>query len=266
MSRMFPASLGDTTLRWFNKLPLRKIDNFKELVEQFTARFIINIRIVKGPKALTHLKKKQGETLREYSQRYCELYQEIEDCDLRFTITTFKFSLLWDSNDIYNDLTRRPLKTFDDLLTRVDKFLRVEDDDRAANMLNPKREMGNDRKEDGNGKKNKKDDKKCEKKSGFEAFKAVNAIFTKPIHNIMFEIQWKHFFKWPKPLGGDLNSRDMKLRCSYHKHHGHRTKNCKTLKQFLERLVEEGHLAKYVKPEGKKQERAKENSDEVTVV
>lgn len=55
MSRMFPASLGDTTLRWFDKLPLGKIDSFRELSEQFTARFITNSRVVKGPEALTHL-------------------------------------------------------------------------------------------------------------------------------------------------------------------------------------------------------------------
>lgn len=35
-----------------------------------------------------------------------------------------------------------PPKTFDDLLTRVDEFYRVEDDDRAANKSNFKRDRG----------------------------------------------------------------------------------------------------------------------------
>lgn len=93
MCRMFQASLGDTTLRLFNKLPPGKIDSFREQAEQFTTRFITNNRVVKGLEALTHLKKKQGETLREYLQRYWEFYQETEGCDLRFTIITFKFGL-----------------------------------------------------------------------------------------------------------------------------------------------------------------------------
>lgn len=42
MCQMFPASLGDTTLRWLTRLPPSQIDNFRELAEQFTARFIIN--------------------------------------------------------------------------------------------------------------------------------------------------------------------------------------------------------------------------------
>lgn len=142
---MFPASLGDTTLGWFDKLSPGKIDNFKELDEQFTARFITNSWVVKGPKSLTHLKKKQRETLRKYSQRYWELFQETEYCDLKFTVGTFKFGLPWDSNDIYNDLPR----TFDDLLARVDEFSKVDDDDRAAIRLNVKRDRGNDRRKQG---------------------------------------------------------------------------------------------------------------------
>ena len=134
MCRMFPKSLGDTALRWFDKLHSGKINNFRELVEQFTARFITNNRVVKGLEALTHLKKKHGKTLREYSQRYWELFQETEDCDLRFAVSTLKIGLPWDGNGIYNDLTRHQPKSFDDLLTRIDEFSRVDDDDRAANM------------------------------------------------------------------------------------------------------------------------------------
>lgn len=70
MYRMVPTSLGDAALRWFTQLPARQIDNFKELVEQFTARFITNNRVVKGPKALTNMKKKKGEILCEYSSKY----------------------------------------------------------------------------------------------------------------------------------------------------------------------------------------------------
>lgn len=58
MCRMFLASLGNTTLRWFDKLPLDKIDSFRELAEQFTTHFITNNRVVKGPEALAHLEKK----------------------------------------------------------------------------------------------------------------------------------------------------------------------------------------------------------------
>lgn len=70
MCRMFSASLEDTALERFDKLPPSRIDSFSKLAEQFTARFITNSKVVKRPEALAHLKKKQGESLREYSQRY----------------------------------------------------------------------------------------------------------------------------------------------------------------------------------------------------
>lgn len=52
-------------------------------------------------------------------------------------------------------------------------------------------------------------------------------------------------------------ARNSKLKCSYHKDYGHRTGNCKTLKQFLEGLVTKGHLAEYIKGVKK----AKKNDD-----
>ncbi|KAM7507442.1 hypothetical protein LguiA_017895 [Lonicera macranthoides] len=50
MYGMFPANLGDTALRWFDKLLQGKMDNFRELSEKFIACFITNSRVIKGPK------------------------------------------------------------------------------------------------------------------------------------------------------------------------------------------------------------------------
>ncbi|KAM7502432.1 hypothetical protein LguiB_001336 [Lonicera macranthoides] len=253
MCRMFPASLGDTALRWFDKLPPAKIDSFRELAEQFAARFITNSRMIKGPEALTQLRKKSGETLREYSQRYFELYQETEDCDPRFALSTFKFGLPYDGNGIYNDLTRRPPKTFNDLLARVDEFSRVEDDDKAMSKqqgFKRDRNVNDDRKDDNHDKKNRretdrKDNADEDRKSN--AFKGVNTVFNKPISKILQEIKDERFFKWPRPMLGDPKMRNSSLKCFYHKDHGHATDTCRTLKQFLEELVEQGRLTKYTK-------------------
>lgn len=76
MCKMFHASLGNAALRWFTQLLAGQMDNFRELVEQFTARFITNSRVIKIPEALTNLKKKKNETLHEYSSQYWETYQE----------------------------------------------------------------------------------------------------------------------------------------------------------------------------------------------
>ena len=63
-------------------------------------------------------------------------------------------------------------------------------------------------------------------------------------------------------MDGALNARNKKLRCSYHKDHGHRTENCKTLKQFLEGLVAKGHLDEYLGKAQKPEKVDVDNSDD----
>lgn len=112
---------------------------------------------MKGPDALTYLRKEKKETLRDYSLRYWQIFQEAEDCDMEFPISTFKYGLPWDRDGIYNDLTRRTPKNFDYFLSRIYEFARVEDDDLVANRVEYKREIKriNARKYKGSSKKNK---------------------------------------------------------------------------------------------------------------
>lgn len=135
---MFPASLGDASLIWFNWLHAGQIDNFRELAEQFTARFITNIRVVKSPIVLTNLKKQKNETLHEYSSRYLETSQETEDCDLTFALNTFMYRLPRDKSSIYNSLMR---------YVRVNECVMVDDDEMATSGVVDERRGG-----DGNGK------------------------------------------------------------------------------------------------------------------
>lgn len=73
-----------------------------------------------------------GETLREYSSSYQEVYQEAEDCDPKFSLNTLKSGLPYDKDIIQNSLTRLPPHTFDQLLARVNEYARVEDDKAKA--------------------------------------------------------------------------------------------------------------------------------------
>uniref|UniRef100_A0A2N9FB44 Integrase catalytic domain-containing protein n=1 Tax=Fagus sylvatica TaxID=28930 RepID=A0A2N9FB44_FAGSY len=72
MCRIFPSSLGEVGLRWFDRLDHRSIRSWQEMSESFTARFITNTRKPKEIDALLALKMKAGETLKSYSARYWE--------------------------------------------------------------------------------------------------------------------------------------------------------------------------------------------------
>jgi hypothetical protein len=70
MCRIFPSSLGEVGLRWFDRLEHGSIRSWKEMSESFTARFITNTRKPREIDALLALKMKADETLKSYSARY----------------------------------------------------------------------------------------------------------------------------------------------------------------------------------------------------
>ena len=77
MCKVFPSSLGPTTLRWFNGLRKGSIHNFRVLIQEFGARFITCIRVAQPVDVLLSMKMGARETLQSYGNRYWELYNEI---------------------------------------------------------------------------------------------------------------------------------------------------------------------------------------------
>ena len=64
-------------LRWFNGLRKGSIRSFVELILEFGARFITCSLVPQPVHALLSIKIGVGETLRSYTSRYWELYNEI---------------------------------------------------------------------------------------------------------------------------------------------------------------------------------------------
>ena len=81
MCRIFPSSLGEVALRWFDRLEHGSICSWKELSEAFTTRFITNSRKPKEVDSLMALTMKPSESLKSYSARYWKTYNEIDLCE-----------------------------------------------------------------------------------------------------------------------------------------------------------------------------------------
>ena len=93
MCRVFPSSLGEVALRWFNKFSSRSVASWRQLAELFTPRFIANSKQPKEVDYLLILQKKNGEGLRVYAKRYWEAYNEIEECSEQLAVAQFKIGL-----------------------------------------------------------------------------------------------------------------------------------------------------------------------------
>jgi hypothetical protein len=250
MCRMFPSSLGSMSLRWFNHLKHSSIHSWDELAEAFVSHFITNSRKPKEFDSLLSMRMKDSESLKSYSSRYWEVYNEVDDCTEEIAIKTFKLGLN-PKSELRHNLSRRPTKSMRDLMSRIEQFVQVEDDRartravstqgrlprKPANMEPRRAELPS---------------KNPIRFSRPREVSGVHTVFNEPIYRIMAETKNEQFFVWPTPLGGDPSKRDPNKYCSYHRDKGHMTERCYSLKQHLEELAKAGHLRRYL-GDGQKQ-------------
>ena len=93
MCKVFPSSLEPVAIRWFDGLRAGFIDSFKELTRVFGFRFITCSRVPWPLASLLSLSMREGETLKTYSNKHWEMFNEIDGDFDDVAINTFKLSL-----------------------------------------------------------------------------------------------------------------------------------------------------------------------------
>ena len=127
MCKIFLSSLGPMAMRWFNGLRANSIDSFKKLTQTFGARFITFSWVPQPLGSLLSISMREGETLKAYSDRYWEIFNEIDGDYDDVAISTFKAGLSAE-HDLRKSLTGKPVASVRQLMDRIDKYRRVEED------------------------------------------------------------------------------------------------------------------------------------------
>ena len=127
MCKVFPSSLGPMAMRWFDSLKPNSINSFKQLTQAFSSRFIMSSRVPRPLDSLLSLSMREGETLKAYSDRYWEMYNEIEGNYDDVAISTFKRGLSIE-HGLRKSLTGKLVTNMRQLMDRIDKYKRVEED------------------------------------------------------------------------------------------------------------------------------------------
>ena len=70
---------------------------------------------------------REGESIKVYSDRYWEMFNEIDGDFDDVAIKTFKVGFL-SEYDLRKSLTSKPVTSLRQLMARVDKYKRIEDD------------------------------------------------------------------------------------------------------------------------------------------
>ncbi|XP_030926594.1 uncharacterized protein LOC115953199 [Quercus lobata] len=127
MCKVFPPSLGLVAMRWFDSLRVGSIDSFKELTQAFGSCFITCSRVPRPLASLLSLSMREGETLKTYSDRYWETFNEINGDFDDVAISTFKLGLPTE-HGLRKSLTGKPVTSIRHLMDRINKYKRVEKD------------------------------------------------------------------------------------------------------------------------------------------
>ena len=108
MCKVFPSSLGPVAMKWFDSLKASSIDSFKELTRAFGSCFVTCRKVPRPLAFLLSLSMKEGETLKTYSDKYWEMFNEVDGDFDNVTISTFKLSLLA-KHGLRKSLTGKPV-------------------------------------------------------------------------------------------------------------------------------------------------------------
>ena len=183
---------------------------------------------------------REGESVKAYAERYWEMFNEIDGDFDEVAIRTFKVGLLPD-HGLRKSLTGKPVTSLRQLMDRVDKYKRIEDDQQQgkgkAKVIS--QEMRDFRSDRYNNNRPRRD---YIEQSGSNKNQVVRAVFREPMLQVLEKVKNDSFFKWPNKMVGNPEKRNRNLYCQYYRDHGHTTEDCRSLWDHLDQLFREGKL------------------------
>ena len=160
------------------------------------------------------------------------MFNEIDGDFDDVVIRTFKVGLPAE-HGLRKSLTGKPVTSVRQLMDRIDKYRRVEEDQQQGKgkgkfIPQEGRDFRSDRYN------NNRPRRDFTGQSRSIASQMVSTVFREPVHQVLEKIKNKPYFKWPNKIGGDPMSHNQSLHCQYHQEQRHTTKDCKTLWNHLE--------------------------------
>ena len=106
MCKVFQSSLGPVAMRWFDGLSAGSIYSFKEITRVFGSHIITCSKVPWPLDSLLSMSMQERETLKTYSDRYWEMFSEIDGDFDDVAIRTFNI-VLPAEHDLRKSLTKK---------------------------------------------------------------------------------------------------------------------------------------------------------------
>ncbi|XP_065626933.1 uncharacterized protein LOC136066496 [Quercus suber] len=224
----------------FDNLKADSINPYQELTQAFGSRFVTCRRVARPLSSLLSLSMREGESLKAYSDRYWEMFNDMEGNFDAMALDTFKLGLPTD-HGLRTSLSGKPVTNMRQLMDCIEKYKRVEEDQQQGNgkdkvIPQDRKDFRSDRYN------NNKPRRDFVGQSGSANAQAVNTVFKDPVHQVLEKIKNESYFRWLSKMVGNPKRCNHNLYCQYHQDHGHATKDCRSLWDHLDQLVREGRL------------------------
>ncbi|XP_074342635.1 uncharacterized protein LOC141680260 [Apium graveolens] len=261
MCKGFGSTLIGPALQWFVGLPNGSISTFADLVDTFNLQFASSRQFEKTTSDIYKVYQKYRVPLRDYLTRFNREKVTITNCDIPTTIEAFRRGLEKDS-PLYDELTKYPCKTMDDVQAKAMAQIRLEEDKREDDdkYYRPNRKIASARNKD----------YKNENKPYIRTIRDeqhVNSSQVRPDwrrdpnlpptfdsygFSVTPTVLVKEFakigdvVKWPAKTNKPKSNPDSKLWCEFHGDYGHKAIDCVALRREIEALVRRGYLTEYM--------------------
>ncbi|XP_058071174.1 uncharacterized protein LOC131220233 [Magnolia sinica] len=242
MCRGFSITLTGSARSWYRQLKPNSVGSFAEPSRLFLTQFISG---KKSRKLTTHLFTiKQGlkESLKDL---------QVKDYDDKMALSAM-FSGLKEGKFTFS-IGKNPPKTLVELVTRAQKYTNAEEfsnsrkNIQVAEPLTKGKRLKNEEPQSFNKKSNDyvpRDRRPSRKPEGkFRSYTSVNTS----TEQILLDIRGQKLLNWPICMKADVEHRDKRKYCLFHRDHGHNTSDCVDLKDEIEILIRKGHLHRHTK-------------------
>ncbi|XP_073133652.1 uncharacterized protein [Henckelia pumila] len=139
--RVFLTTLVRSAQQWFNLLQPGSIRSFNDFSSAFLHQYASSKKYLKTSLSLFNLKQSEVEPLREYVQRFNTAALEVPAATADTLVNSFTQGLR--GGEFFKSLVKKPPLTYDELLSRAEKYINLEDAQRQRRQEGTSRSKPN---------------------------------------------------------------------------------------------------------------------------
>ncbi|CAL1358974.1 unnamed protein product [Linum trigynum] len=252
LCKVFPSTFSGVVLDWYYQIEEGRIECFEQFAEMFLAKFASRKRRTLTIGALFKIKQKEGEALREFYERWLSVALAAKD--VQPSVLGVCLNECTTSEELCRSLAKRDVVCTEDLDHRVQKVIILEET-LAARRADRRKAKGEETEParrphfasgPGYAPANPPPPRRME--AGRPTSRGPFAEYTDTLKNILQHVKEKGYhIRWPGPMRGQPNERNLDRYCDFHREVGHHTADCYQLKTELQGLADRGMLNDFVK-------------------